>query len=88
MNIPTDGKTSKGRVMSKLSKYEKNTQSVYIGLNIRNKIVDGKKVTTMSIDNNQPWDGNGSMPLPEEFTDREAFKNALFKRIDEIEKAL
>lgn len=80
--------SSKARALTKLSKWEKNEQNVYIGLNIRRKVVDGKTVTSMSVDRSGPCGPNDKRPLPMEFTDREAFKSHLDTIIDGIEKQL
>lgn len=80
--------SSKDRVLGKLNKWEKQEQSVYIGINIKKKIVDGKTVTVMSVDRSGPCSPGEKRPLPQEFTDMEKFEEYLETMVESIGKQL
>jgi hypothetical protein len=77
-------KSSRSRVMSELSSYEKESQSVSRYINARKKLVNDKEVVVFSMDG----DCYGPGKLPQEFTSFSKFKAHVNDQLDAIEKAL
>ena len=73
------GKSSKEKVMGKLSEYEKADQRVHIGITIEKRNVDGEVIKVARLDRDDyapiPVGSEGPMErkLPREYTDMEEF---------------
>ena len=72
-----DARSSKSKAMTSLSQYEAKEQSVYLGIHINKKIINGATVVSGTISCNMV-----DCSLPEEYTDMSKFKKLVAETVN------